>query len=122
MLRSLIREYQPALMAVIFDARGKTFRHDLYSDYKANRPSMPEELAVQVEPLHRLVRAMGLPLLQVPDVEADDVIGTLASEAARQGLETVISTGDKDMAQLVNEHVTLVNTMGEVRRDPRTDH
>ncbi|MEN8205207.1 MAG: DNA polymerase I [Pseudomonadota bacterium] len=117
MLRSLIREYQPALMAVVFDARGKTFRHDLYSDYKANRPSMPEELAVQVEPLHALVRAMGLPLLQVPDVEADDVIGTLASEAARQGLETVISTGDKDMAQLVNEHVTLVNTMSRTTLD-----
>ena len=117
MLRSLIKEYQPALMAVIFDARGKTFRHDLYSDYKANRPSMPEELAVQVEPLHTLVRAMGLPLLQVPDVEADDVIGTLSSEAARQGLETVISTGDKDMAQLVNEHVTLVNTMSRTTLD-----
>jgi len=117
MLRSLIREYQPALMAVIFDARGKTFRHELYSDYKANRPSMPEELAVQVEPLHRLVRAMGLPLLQVPDVEADDVIGTLASKAARQGMETVISTGDKDMAQLVNEHVTLVNTMSRTTLD-----
>jgi DNA polymerase-1 len=117
MLRSLIKEYQPALMAVIFDARGKTFRHDLYSDYKANRPSMPEELAAQVEPLHTLVRAMGLPLLQVPDVEADDVIGTLASEAARQGLETVISTGDKDMAQLVNDHVTLVNTMSRTTLD-----
>ena len=117
MLRSLIKEYQPALMAVIFDARGKTFRHDLYGDYKANRPSMPEELAAQVEPLHTLVRAMGLPLLQVPDVEADDVIGTLASEAARQGLETVISTGDKDMAQLVNDHVTLVNTMSRTTLD-----
>ena len=117
MLRSLIKEYQPALMAVVFDARGKTFRHDLYGDYKANRPSMPEELAAQVEPLHRLVRAMGLPLLQVPDVEADDVIGTLASEAARQGLETVISTGDKDMAQLVNDHVTLVNTMSRTTLD-----
>ena len=117
MLRSLIKEYQPALMAVVFDARGKTFRHDLYGDYKANRPSMPEELAAQVEPLHTLVRAMGLPLLQVPDVEADDVIGTLASEAARQGLETVISTGDKDMAQLVNDHVTLVNTMSRTTLD-----
>jgi DNA polymerase-1 len=117
MLRSLIKEYQPQLMAVVFDARGKTFRHELYSDYKANRPSMPEELAAQVEPLHQLVRAMGLPLLQVPDVEADDVIGTLASEAARLGLETVISTGDKDMAQLVNEHVTLVNTMSRTTLD-----
>ena len=117
MLRSLIKEYQPQLMAVVFDARGKTFRHELYSDYKANRPSMPEELAAQVEPLHELVRAMGLPLLQVPDVEADDVIGTLASEAARLGMETVISTGDKDMAQLVNDHVTLVNTMSRTTLD-----
>ncbi len=117
MLRSLIREYQPRLMAVVFDARGKTFRHALYDDYKANRPSMPEELAAQVEPLHEMVRAMGLPLLQVPDVEADDVIGTLASEAARLGLETVISTGDKDMAQLVNDHVTLVNTMSRTTLD-----
>jgi DNA polymerase-1 len=117
MLRSLIKEYQPQLMAVVFDARGKTFRHELYSDYKANRPAMPEELAAQVEPLHALVRAMGLPLLQVPDVEADDVIGTLAREAARLGMETVISTGDKDMAQLVDDHVTLVNTMSRTTLD-----
>jgi len=117
MLRSLIKEYQPELMAVVFDARGKTFRHDLYEAYKANRPSMPEELAAQVEPLHALVRAMGLPLLQVADVEADDVIGTLASQATRLGLETVISTGDKDMAQLVNDHVTLVNTMSRTTLD-----
>jgi len=117
MLRSLIKEYRPQLMAVVFDARGKTFRHEMFSDYKANRPSMPEELAAQVEPLHALVRAMGLPLLQVPDVEADDVIGTLASEAARLGMETVISTGDKDMAQLVNDHVTLVNTMSRTTLD-----
>ena len=117
MLRSLIKEYQPQLMAVVFDARGKTFRHQLYSDYKANRPSMPEELAAQVKPLHALVRAMGLPLLQVPDVEADDVIGTLAREAARLGMETVISTGDKDMAQLVDDHVTLVNTMSRTTLD-----
>ena len=117
MLRSLIKEYQPQLMAVVFDARGKTFRHEMYSDYKANRPSMPDELAAQVEPLHELVRAMGLPLLQVPDVEADDVIGTLAREAARLGMETVISTGDKDMAQLVDDHVTLVNTMSRTTLD-----
>ena len=117
MLRSLIKEYQPQLMAVVFDARGKTFRHELYDEYKANRPSMPEELAVQVEPLHALVRAMGLPLLQVTGVEADDVIGTLASQATRLGLETVISTGDKDMAQLVNDHVTLVNTMSRTTLD-----
>ncbi len=117
MLRSLIREYQPEHMAVVFDARGKTFRHALYPEYKANRPSMPEELAAQVEPLHAVVRAMGLPLLQVPDVEADDVIGTLARQAGEQGIDTVISTGDKDMAQLVNRHVSLVNTMSQTSLD-----
>ena len=117
MLRSLLTEYGPENMAVVFDARGKTFRHELYPDYKANRPSMPEELAVQVEPLHALVRAMGLPLLQVSGVEADDVIGTLARQASAKGMETVISTGDKDMAQLVDEHVTLVNTMSRSKLD-----
>jgi DNA polymerase-1 len=117
MLRSLIREYRPEHMAVVFDARGKTFRHELYPEYKANRPSMPEELAAQVEPLHAVVRAMGLPLLQVPDVEADDVIGTLARQAGEQGMDTVISTGDKDMAQLVNAHVSLVNTMSQTSLD-----
>jgi len=117
MLRSLIAEYQPEHMAVIFDARGKTFRHDMYEEYKANRPSMPDDLAAQVEPLHALVRALGLPLLQVAGVEADDVIGTLASQATMQGIETVISTGDKDMAQLVSPHVTLVNTMSQTTLD-----
>jgi len=117
MLRSLITEYQPEHMAVVFDARGKTFRHDMYQEYKANRPSMPDDLAAQVEPLHALVRALGLPLLQVAGVEADDVIGTLAREATAQGIETVISTGDKDMAQLVSEHVTLVNTMSQTTMD-----
>ena len=111
MLRSLLDEYDPELMAVVFDARGKTFRHDMYDQYKANRPSMPDELATQVEPLHALVRAMGMPLLQVAGVEADDVIGTLASQASAAGMDTVISTGDKDMAQLVDRHVTLVYTM-----------
>jgi DNA polymerase-1 len=119
MLRSLLTEYGPENMAVVFDARGKTFRHELYPDYKANRPSMPEELAVQVEPLHAMVRALGLPLLQVSGVEADDVIGTLARQASAQGMETVISTGDKDMAQLVDEHVTLVNTMSRTRLDSK---
>ncbi|UCC55837.1 MAG: DNA polymerase I [Gammaproteobacteria bacterium] len=111
MLRSLLKEYQPDYMAVVFDARGKTFRHERYPEYKANRPPMPEELTVQIEPLHALVSALGLPLLQVPGVEADDVIGTLASQASAAGMETVISTGDKDMAQLVDTHVSLVNTM-----------
>jgi len=111
MLRSLLTEYQPRYLAVVFDARGKTFRDDLFAEYKANRPPMPDELAAQVEPLHALVQALGLPLLQVPGVEADDVIGTLARQAAAEGIETLISTGDKDMAQLVGPHVTLVNTM-----------
>ncbi|MGD8630081.1 MAG: DNA polymerase I [Gammaproteobacteria bacterium] len=117
MLRSLMAEYQPEHMAVVFDARGKTFRHDLYKEYKANRPAMPEDLALQIKPLHALVRALGLPLLQVDGVEADDVIGTLAREATTQGIETVISTGDKDMAQLVSPHVTLVNTMSQTTLD-----
>jgi DNA polymerase-1 len=111
MLRSLLKEYQPDYLAVVFDARGKNFRHERYPEYKANRPPMPEELADQIEPLHAVVRALGLPLLLVPGVEADDVIGTLASQASKAGIETVISTGDKDMAQLVDDHVSLVNTM-----------
>ncbi|MBO1256802.1 DNA polymerase I [Alteromonas sp. 5E99-2] len=111
MLKSLIKEYDPSHIAVIFDAKGKTFRNDLYSEYKANRPPMPEELREQIAPLHEIVKAMGLPLLVVPNVEADDVIGTLARQASEQGRACLISTGDKDMAQLVNEHVTLINTM-----------
>ena len=104
-------------MAVVFDARGKTFRDDLFAEYKANRPPMPDELAAQVEPLHALVRALGLPMLQIQGVEADDVIGTLARQAGEQGIPTVISTGDKDMAQLVDERVTLVNTMSNTVLD-----
>ena len=111
MLRSLLTEYRPQYIAVVFDARGKTFRDDLFAEYKANRPPMPDDLAAQIETLHALVQALGLPLLQVPGVEADDVIGTLARSAAAEGIETLISTGDKDMAQLVGPHVTLVNTM-----------
>jgi DNA polymerase-1 len=117
MLRSLLKDYQPHYMAVVFDARGKTFRDDLFAEYKANRPPMPDELVAQIEPLHALVQALGLPLLQVPGVEADDVIGTLATQANQLGMETVISTGDKDMAQLVDEHVTLVNTMSRTVLD-----
>ena len=94
MLRSLLADYGPELIAVVFDARGKTFRDDLFAQYKANRPPMPDELAEQVEPLHALVRALGLPLLQIAGVEADDVIGTLAHQASEQGITTVISTGD----------------------------
>ena len=111
MLNKLVRDYQPELMAVVFDAKGKTFRNDLYEEYKANRPPMPDDLRSQIAPLHDLVRAMGFPLLMVDGVEADDVIGTLATLATEKKINTLISTGDKDMAQLVNEHVTLVNTM-----------
>jgi DNA polymerase-1 len=113
MLRRLLKDYQPERMAVVFDAPGKTFRDDLFPEYKANRPPMPDPLVAQIEPLHRVIEAMGLPLLVVPGVEADDVIGTLAREAAAAGTTTVISTGDKDMAQLVDGHVQLVDTMQE---------
>jgi len=117
MLRKLREDYQPELMAVVFDAPGKTFRDDLFPEYKSHRPPMPDDLREQIEPLHAVVRALGLPLLAVPEVEADDVIGTLATRAAAQGLATLISTGDKDLAQLVDEHVTLVNTMSDERLD-----
>ena len=111
MLRSLRKQYPNSPFAVVFDAKGGTFRDELFAEYKANRPSMPDELRVQVEPLHASVRALGLPLLCVEGVEADDVIGTLARQAAGEKRDVVISTGDKDMAQLVCPHVTLVNTM-----------
>ena len=111
MLRKLVDTYQPEYMAVVFDAKGKTFRDELYPEYKAHRPPMPDELSSQVAPLLELVRAAGLQMLQVPGVEADDVIGTLAGQATEAGWETVISTGDKDLAQLVNEQVSLINTM-----------
>jgi DNA polymerase-1 len=111
MLRRLLTEYDPEYVAVVFDAPGKTFRDELYADYKANRPPMPDDLSRQIEPLHDVIRALGLPLLMVPGVEADDVIGTLAKAAEQQQMSVLISTGDKDMAQLVNEHITLVNTM-----------
>jgi len=111
MLNRLLKDYEPERVAVVFDARGKTFRDELFDQYKANRPPMPDDLRSQVEPLLEMVKAMGLPLLRVQGVEADDVIGTLARRAAAQGQATLISTGDKDMAQLVDEHVTLVNTM-----------
>ncbi|GAB5381648.1 MAG: DNA polymerase I [Aliiglaciecola sp.] len=111
MLRSLVKQYSPTNIAVVFDAKGKTFRDDIYPEYKANRPSMPDELRSQIEPLHAIIKAMGLPMIVEEGVEADDVIGTLAQQATEQGRATLISTGDKDMAQLVNEHVTLINTM-----------
>jgi DNA polymerase-1 len=111
MLRKLRDEYKPEYMAVVFDAKGKTFRHDIYKEYKAHRPPMPDDLKVQIEPLHQLVKALGFPLISVEGVEADDVIGTLASRATQQKKEMLISTGDKDLTQLVNPHVTLINTM-----------
>ncbi|WP_127478700.1 DNA polymerase I [Sulfurivermis fontis] len=118
MLRRLLGDYDPEHVAVVFDAKGKTFRDDLYAEYKAHRPPMPAELASQIAPLHAIVRAMGLPLLVVEGVEADDVIGTLARQAEAAGLPVLISTGDKDMAQLVDEHITLVNTMTDTVMDP----
>ena len=118
MLKKLVTEYQPEYMAVIFDAKGKTFRNDLYKDYKANRPPMPDELRSQIEPIHQLVDALGYPRLVVADVEADDVIGTLARQAAAQGHQVLISTGDKDMAQLVNDQISLINTMNNSLMTP----
>ena len=117
MLNKLLKEESPDRIAIVFDAPGRTFRDDLFEEYKAHRPPMPDDLRAQLEPLLAAVEAMGLPLLRVPGVEADDVIGTLASQAAGRGLNTVISTGDKDMAQLVSERIGLVNTMTGSRLD-----
>ncbi|TVP51511.1 MAG: DNA polymerase I [Halomonas sp.] len=117
MLKRLIKDYPESPMAVVFDAPGKTFRDDMYSDYKAHRPPMPDDLRSQIAPLHACVKALGLPLLCVEGVEADDVIGTLAHHATQAGRDAVISTGDKDMAQLVNAHITLVNTMKDETLD-----
>ena len=117
MLKSLIKQYSPTHIGVVFDAKGKTFRDDIYPEYKANRPPMPDELRSQIAPLHEIIKAMGLPLIIEDGVEADDVIGTLARQASEQGIDTLISTGDKDMAQLVNEHVTLINTMNNQLMD-----
>ncbi len=117
MLRKLINDYHADYITVIFDAPGNTFRNDLYSQYKAHRPPMPDDLRVQIEPLHRIIRAMGLPLIIEPGIEADDVMGVLAKNAEGQGYEVIISTGDKDMAQMVNEHVILENTMSNSRMD-----
>ena len=117
MLRKLIDEYQAAHIAVVFDAKGGSFRNEIYDQYKANRPPMPDDLRVQIEPLHEIIQAMGLPMLVIPGVEADDVIGTLATQATAHGMTTVISTGDKDLAQLVNDQVTLINTMNDSKLD-----
>jgi DNA polymerase-1 len=117
MLRRLRSDYPAAYMACVFDAKGKTFRDDLYPEYKAQRAAMPDDLRLQIEPIHEAVKAMGWPILMVEGVEADDVIGTLAVEATARGLNTIVSTGDKDLAQLVNPHVTLINTMSNEKLD-----
>lgn len=118
MLRSLISQCQPSHIVVVFDAKGKTFRDELFAEYKSHRPPMPDDLRAQIEPLHKMVEAMGIPLLVVPGVEADDVIGTLAKEAAAKGRDVLISTGDKDMAQLVTPLITLINTMNNTILGP----
>lgn len=111
MIKRILIDHPESPLAVVFDAKGKTFRHDMYSEYKANRPPMPEDLVLQIEPIHRIISLMGIKLIMVSGVEADDVIGTLAEQARQKKLNTVISTGDKDMTQLVCESVSVVNTM-----------
>ncbi|MFC5458576.1 DNA polymerase I [Massilia niabensis] len=117
MLRRLRADYPAAYIACVFDAKGKTFRDDMYAEYKATRASMPADLAKQIEPIHEVVRLMGWPILMVEGVEADDVIGTLAVQAAARGMNTIVSTGDKDLAQLVNDKVMLINTMSNEKLD-----
>ncbi|MGA8260570.1 MAG: DNA polymerase I [Arenicellales bacterium] len=117
MIRKLRSEYDPDYMAVVFDAKGKTFRHDMYPAYKATRPPMPPELREQIDDLHGLIQAMGLPLISVSGVEADDVIATLARQAEKQGISTLVSTGDKDLAQIVDQHIELIDTMSDKRLD-----
>ena len=117
MLKILYQQYQPDYFAVVFDAKGKTFRHEIYPQYKANRAKADDDLIVQIEPLQNIIRALGFPLLIYPGVEADDVLGTLAKEASRQDIKTIMSTGDKDLAQLVNENVSLLNTMNNEALD-----
>ena len=118
MLKRLHQDYASSPIVVVFDAKGPTFRDEMFPDYKAQRPPMPDELRTQIEPLHAIVKALGYPLICEPGVEADDVIGTLAKQASAQGMDVIVSTGDKDMAQLVDQHVTLVNTMSDTRLDP----
>ena len=133
MLSKFLKDYDPERIAVVFDAPGKTFRDELFAEYKAHRPPMPDDLRSQIEPLFEAVRGMGLPILREQGVEADDVIGTLACAAAKENLSVLISTGDKDMAQLVSPQITLINTMSghgarsrrredQVRRVSRADH
>lgn len=117
MLKRLIADYDPIHMAVVFDAKGKTFRDDIYQSYKATRQQMPDELIQQIEPTHQIIHALGIPLLVIDGVEADDVIGTLVKQAQAAGIDSVVSTSDKDLAQIVNDHVTLINTMSNTRLD-----
>src|SRR6516162_11094731 len=117
MLLKFLKDYQPRRIAVVFDAPGRTFRDEIFAEYKAQRPGMPDDLRSQVEPLLQIIKAHGIPLLRVAGVEADDVIGTLACRAARAGQSVLISTGDKDMAQLVDGSITLVNTMTDTVLD-----
>lgn len=117
MLKSLIAQVDPSHIAVVFDAKGKTFRDELFEQYKSHRPPMPDDLRAQVQPLHTIIKALGIPLISIEGVEADDVIGTLAVQASRDGKDVLISTGDKDMAQLVNDHIMLINTMNNTLLD-----
>ncbi|MWQ72002.1 DNA polymerase I [Glaesserella parasuis] len=117
MLKSLIAQVEPSHIAVVFDAKGKTFRDELFEQYKSHRPPMPDELHSQIQPLHAMIKALGIPLLSIEGVEADDVIGTLAVQASQAGKHVLISTGDKDMAQLVNDHIMLINTMNNTLLD-----
>lgn len=122
MLRSLVKQYPASSVVVIFDAKGKTFRDEMYSQYKANRPSMPDDLRAQIAPLHQVIDAMGFPMMVIEGVEADDVIGTLATQGSKIGMSILISTGDKDMVQLVDENVSLINTMTNVIMTPEGVH
>ena len=118
MVGKLLEQYQPERIAVVFDAKGKNFRHEMYSEYKAHRPPMPDELRVQIEPIKEIIAALGIPLLVIDGVEADDVMGTLAEQATKVKMTALLSTGDKDMAQLVNEHISLINTMNDQLMTP----
>ena len=117
MMQKLLKDYPSAYAACVFDAKGPTFRDAIYPAYKEQRSPMPDDLRSQIAPIHEVVRLMGWPVLDVPGVEADDVIGTLAVTAAKQGMKVVISSGDKDLAQLVNEQITIIDTMSGKRRD-----
>ena len=117
MIRRIDKDYPGSVVAVVFDAKGKTFRDEIFAEYKAHRPPMPDDLRSQIEPIHNIIRAMGIPILMIDNVEADDVIGTLARQATEQGVDVVVSTGDKDMPQLVSDHVTLVYTMTDTVMD-----